>query len=122
MQKDRRNWAAEQKLQAIMPVIRGEVGLTEQARRLKVAESQLYRWRDQANGALLEAFSSNGPSGHERELEEKVAELERLCGKQAAQIELLKKHDCCSERRSADAVGRVAACSNSGGVLPNDRH
>jgi len=53
MQKDRRNWAAEQKLQAIMPVIRGEVGLTEQARRIKVAESQLYRWRDQANGALL---------------------------------------------------------------------
>ncbi|MCX6345153.1 MAG: transposase [Armatimonadetes bacterium] len=91
MQKDRRKWAAEQKLQAIMPVVRGEVGLTEQARRIKVAESQLYRWRDQANGALLEAFSSNGPSGHERELEEKVAELERLCGKQAAQIELLKK-------------------------------
>jgi transposase-like protein len=91
MQRDRRNWTAEQKLQAIMPVIRGEVGLTEQARRLKVAESQLYRWRDQANAALLEAFSSNGPSGHERELEEKVAEFERLCGKQAAQIELLKK-------------------------------
>jgi transposase-like protein len=91
MQRDRRNWTAEQKLQAIMPVIRGEAGLTEQARRLKVAESQLYRWRDQANAALLEAFSSNGPSGHERELEEKVGELERLCGKQAAQIELLKK-------------------------------
>ena len=97
MQKDKRNWSAEQKLQAIMPIIRGEVGLTEQARRLKVAESQLYRWRDQANGALMEAFSSNGPSGHERELEEKVAELERLCGKQAVQIELLKKHACYSE-------------------------
>ena len=33
MQRDRRNWTAEQKLQAIMPVIRGEVGLTEQARK-----------------------------------------------------------------------------------------
>ena len=97
MQRDRRNWTAEQKLQAIMPIIRGEVGLTEHARRLKVAESQLYRWRDQANAALLEAFSMNGPSSHEREWDEKVAELERLCGKQAAQIELLKKHDCCSE-------------------------
>ena len=91
MQRDRRNWTAEQKLQAIMPIIRGDVGLTEHARRLKVAESQLYRWRDQANAALLEAFSMNGPSSHERELEEKVGELERLCGKQAAQIELLKK-------------------------------
>ena len=97
MQKDKRNWSSEQKLQAIMPIMRGEVSLTEQSRRLKVAESQLYRWRDQANGALLEAFSTNGPSSRERELEEKISELERLCGKQAVQIELLKKHACCSE-------------------------
>lgn len=91
MQRDKRNWTSEQKLQAIMPIIRGEVSLPEQSRRLKVAESQLYRWRDQANTALMEAFSSNGPSGRERELEEKVGDLERLCGKQAVQIELLKK-------------------------------
>ena len=48
MQRDKRSWTSEQKLQAIMAVIRGEVSLPEQSRRLKVAESQLYRWRDQA--------------------------------------------------------------------------
>jgi transposase-like protein len=74
-----------------MPILRGEASLAEQARRLKVNENQLYKWRDQANQALLEAFSGVGPSSRERELEEKVAELERLCGKQAVQIELLKK-------------------------------
>jgi len=91
MARDRRNWTAEQKLQAILPVMRGEVSLMEQARRIRVSESQLYRWREQANGALLEAFATSGPSTRERELEEKVAQLERLCGKQAVEIELLKK-------------------------------
>lgn len=91
MQKDKRNWTAEQKLQAIMPVLRGEVSLSEQARRMKVHESQLYKWRDQANQALLEAFSTSGPSSRERELEDRVVDLERLCGKQAVQIDLLKK-------------------------------
>lgn len=46
---------------------------------------------DQVNQALLEAFSSNGASSKERELEEKVTQLEQLCGKQAVQIDLLKK-------------------------------
>ena len=91
MARDRRSWTAEQKLQAVLPILRGEVSLLEQARRMRVAESQLYRWRDQANAALLEAFSSNGPSTRERELEQKVAEMERLCGKQAVEIDLLKK-------------------------------
>lgn len=91
LNKDKRNWTAEQKLQAIMPIMRGEVSLAEQCRRLKVHENQLYKWRDQANQALLEAFSSNGASSKERELEEKVTQLEQLCGKQAVQIDLLKK-------------------------------
>lgn len=88
---DRRSWTAEQKLQAVLPIIRGEVGLAEQARRLKVHENLLYKWRDIANQSLLEAFSGSGPSGKERELEQKVEDLERLCGKQAVEIDLLKK-------------------------------
>lgn len=88
---ERRNWTPEQKLQAVLPIIRGEVSMAEQSRRLKVNENQLYKWRDQANQALLEAFSNSGPSTKERELEQKLEELERLCGKQAVQIELLKK-------------------------------
>ena len=75
----------------MLSIIRGEASLAEQARRLKVNENQLYKWRDQANQALLEAFSSNGASTKERELEQRLEELERLCGKQAVQIELLKK-------------------------------
>lgn len=90
--KDRRTWTPEQKLQAVLPIIRGEVSLSEQARRLKVNENQLYRWRDQANQALLEAFAPASSTAHrERALEEQVAELERLCGKQAAMLEVLKK-------------------------------
>lgn len=88
---EKRNWTPEQKLQAVLPIIRGEVSLAEQARRLKVNENLLYKWRDQANQSLLEAFTNSGPSSKERELEQKVEELERLCGKQAVQIELLKK-------------------------------
>jgi transposase-like protein len=91
MNSERRHWSAEQKLQAVLPIIRGEVSLSEQARRLKVNENQLYRWRDQANQALLEAFTDRGPGAKERELEEQVTQLERLCGKQAAMIEVLKK-------------------------------
>ena len=114
MQRDKRNWTAEQKLQAILLAIRGEVWLAEQAGRLKVAESHLYRWRDQANAALLEAFSTSGPSSRERELEDKVSELERLCGKQAAQIELLKKRACCREACCGGILDRVWASANAG--------
>jgi transposase len=91
MNKDRRQWTAEQKLQAVLPILRGEVSFSEQARRLKVSESLLYKWRDQANQALLEAFTNQSPSGRERDLSDRVEELERLCGKQAVMIELLKK-------------------------------
>ncbi len=86
-----RKWTAEQKLQAILPILRGEVSLSEQCRRLKMSETMLYKWRDQANQALLEAFTGSGPSSKERELTERVEELERLCGKQAVEIEVLKK-------------------------------
>jgi len=69
MTKDRRTWTAEQKLQTVLPIIRGEVSLSEQARRLKVNENQVYRWRDQANQALLEAFQLASSTGsREREL------------------------------------------------------
>jgi len=91
MNQSRRKWTSEQKLEAILPILRGEVSLTEQSRRLRVNENMLYKWRDQANAALLEAFTREGGSGKERELEKKVTDLEQLCGKQAVQIELLKK-------------------------------
>lgn len=91
MAKEYRKWTAEQKLQAILPILRGEVSLTEQSRRMKISETMLYKWRDQANQALLEAFTNAGPSSKERELEDRVADLERLCGKQAVEIEVLKK-------------------------------
>ena len=91
MAKEYRKWTPEQKLQAILPVLRGEASLTEQCRRLRISETMLYKWRDQANQALLEAFMNGGPSTKERELEDRVAELERLCVKQAVEIEVLKK-------------------------------
>lgn len=91
MSKEYRKWTPEQKLQAILPVLRGESSLSEQSRRLRISETMLYKWRDQANQALLEAFSKSGSSSKERELAERVDELERLCGKQAVEIEVLKK-------------------------------
>lgn len=86
-----RKWTSEQKLQAILPILRGEISLSEQSRRLKISETMLYKWRDRASQALLDAFNSTGPSNKERELTDRVAELERLCGKQAVEIEVLKK-------------------------------
>jgi transposase-like protein len=91
MTKEYRKWTPEQKLQAILPVLRGELSLSEQCRRLRISETMLYKWRDQANQALLEAFSAAGPSSKERESEDRIAELERLCGKQAVEIEVPKK-------------------------------
>ena len=117
MSKARRPWTPKEKLQAVLPVIRSEVSLSEQARRLKVSEGLLYRWRDQANQALLEAFSSTGPSGHERELEDRVADLERLCGKQAVMIDVLKKRACCDHNGSGVAVALRSKCGHAGGVL-----
>lgn len=117
MNKENRKWTAEQKLQSIMPVLRGEVSLAEQARRLKVPENQLYKWRDQANQALLEAFRSGVPSSRERELEEPVTQLEQLCGKQAVQIDLLKKHACCRQKSAKPVVGGNVGYAHASGVL-----
>ena len=73
--KDRRTWTAEQKLQAVLPIIRGEVSLAGQARRLKISETQLYKWREQANEDLRSAFTTGGTPTRERELEQQLAHL-----------------------------------------------
>ena len=57
----------------------------------QIRESLYYRWRDKFLEAGSRALASRNGSGPEAAGKAKIAELERMIGKQAVQIEILKK-------------------------------
>jgi hypothetical protein len=51
------DWAAEDRLKAVLPIIRGEMSREEQAANLMVSEKVLQRWQEQVSDAVLEVTS-----------------------------------------------------------------
>jgi transposase-like protein len=87
-----RTWTAEEKLAMVLEGIKGARPVAEICREHQIAQSQYYQWRDR----LLEGGKralTNGVPNTEEALKREVEKLQRLIGKQAVAIELLKKTD-----------------------------
>jgi transposase-like protein len=80
----------EQKLAIVLEGIRGERRVSEICREHGISQSQFYRWRDQALEGCKRGLGGSGGDGTVP-LKAEVARLQRLVGKQALQIEILKK-------------------------------
>lgn len=90
MSKKRRNFTARFKLETVLDGLRGEKTVAQICRERDITESLYYRWRDAFMERAGDIFvDQRGPQRNEQA--ERIAELERLAGKQALEIEILKK-------------------------------
>jgi transposase-like protein len=65
--------------------------VAEVCRKYQISETLFYNWRDKFFEGGKKALVNGRDSGEEHALRTKISELERLIGKQAIQIEILKK-------------------------------
>lgn len=85
----RRNWDSKTKAKIVLEVISGVLTPAESCCKYELAESVLARWkRDFLEKAHL-VFGSDGSIGDGNNAE--IEELQRMVGKQAIELEALKK-------------------------------
>jgi transposase len=87
----RRKIDPETKMAAVLEGLRGESSVADMCRKYQISESLYYRWRDKFLEAGNRALASRNVSDPEVAGKAKIAELERIIGKQAVKIEILKK-------------------------------
>lgn len=90
MSKQRRNITAQFKLETVLDGLRGEKTVAQICRERDITESLYYKWRDTFFERASDIFADQRGAQRD-EASERVAELERLAGKQALEIEVLKK-------------------------------
>lgn len=84
---------AEQKARIVMSVIAGEMSVAEAARREKVSEQSIGRWKADflEAGKTALAAGRSGPSIREQQLEAEVADLTQALGEAAVELRVWKK-------------------------------
>ena len=88
----RRTFTPEFKFEAVLDMVRGEKTLAQICRERDITESLLYQWRDAFFERAPAIFADQRSSGNGSDPQaERIAELERLVGRQALELEVLKK-------------------------------
>jgi|SRR5436190_12847072 len=84
---------AEQKLRIVLSVLAGELSIAEAARREKVSEQSVGRWKAEFLEAGKQGLVAgrSGPSTREQQLEAEVVELTQALGEAAVEIRVWKK-------------------------------
>jgi transposase len=84
---------AEKKTRIVLSVMAGEMTIAEAARREKVSEQSIGRWKAEflEAGKTALAAGRSGPSSREAQLEAEVAELTQALGEAAVEIRVWKK-------------------------------
>jgi transposase-like protein len=86
----RRTFSAEFKFETVIEALRGEKTAAEICRARDINENLLSRWKQEFWAKGAEIFEKSGQR-KSQEHDERVAELERLVGRQALELEILKK-------------------------------
>ena len=84
---------ADQKARIVMSVLAGEMTVAEAARREKVSEQSIGRWKADflEAGKTALAAGRSGPSTREQQLEAEVADLTQALGEAAVELRVWKK-------------------------------
>jgi len=80
----------ETKVVIVLEGLKGDITVAELCRKYKISETIYYRWRDKFLEGGRKAFLCS-EKDREKELEKRIAELEKIIGRQTIQIEILKK-------------------------------
>ena len=93
---EQRKWTSEQKFAIVLEGLKGRRTVADICREQQISQTLFYRWRDKFLEAGERAFS-NGLSGEDAYKAE-IEKLQKIIGKQAIQIEILKKTRSCSRQ------------------------
>ena len=88
--KERRKFSPEFKVKVVMEMIKGEKGLMQASREYKIKDTVLSRWKQEFLERAPEIFRQEG-SEEQRQMMERMAELERMVGRMALELDLAKK-------------------------------
>ena len=90
MGKKRRQFTAQFKFETVIEGLRSEKSVAQICRERDITESLYYKWRDAFLERGVQVFEDQRGSQRDEQTARIVA-LERLAGKQALEIEILKK-------------------------------
>ena len=84
---------SEKKIRIVLSILAGEISLAEAARREKVSEQSIGRWKAEflEGGKAALVAGKAGPSSRKEQLEAEVAELTQALGEAAVEIRVWKK-------------------------------
>ena len=89
MRTKRRKFNPEFKVRVVMELLTGEKGLLEASREYQIKDSVLSRWRQEFLERAPQVFEQSGPISDPKD--DRIAELERLVGRLALQVDMAKK-------------------------------
>lgn len=83
----------EKKTRIVLSVLAGEITMAQAARREKVSEQSIGRWKADflEAGKTALAAGKSGPTSREEQLEAEVADLTQALGEAAVEIRVWKK-------------------------------
>ena len=84
-----RKWSAEEKMAIVLEGIKGTKSVADICREHKISQALYYRWRDKFLEGGKKALV-NG-SFEDKAYKAEIEKLQKIIGKQAIQIEILKK-------------------------------
>ena len=84
----RRTFSPEFKAKVVLELISGEKGLMEASREYQIKDTVLSRWKQQFLAQAPQIFERSKKMDPQ---EERIAELERVAGRMALELEMAKK-------------------------------
>lgn len=86
-----REWTAEEKFTIVMEGLKGQKTVSEICKEHALSQTVYYKWRDAFLEGGKNALENGGKSSKDKTLEAEIERLQKIIGKQAVQIEILKK-------------------------------
>jgi len=87
---ERRKFSPEFKVKVVLEMLKGEKGLMQASRDYKIRDTVLSRWKQEFLERAPELFKSE-VSDEQRQAMERTAELERMVGRLALELDIAKK-------------------------------
>jgi len=88
----KRNWTVEEKFAIVMEGLKDQRSVADICREHQISQNLYYRWRDKFLDAAKHGLV-NGGGGNDQAYRQMIEKLQKIIGKQAIQIEILKKTD-----------------------------
>jgi transposase-like protein len=84
-----RRWTEDEKLAIVMEGLKEKRSIADICREHKISQTLYYRWRDKFLEGGKRGLANGAPDGNVYKAE--IEKLQKIIGKQAIQIEILKK-------------------------------